>query len=172
MLEWASRARGDLLVAHAGLATERDKVVREATELVASVLGEPLPGPASPASASALRSTAPARPGGPYTPAVASLEASPLEQPLEWDTPLFLMARAQFEQALPYADVSPMVAERLSFPERALIVSVPLRRDDGTMRDLRRLPRPALDACSGRRRAASATTRRSRSASAPRSRRG
>jgi glutamate dehydrogenase (NAD(P)+) len=64
---------------------------------------------------------------------VASVEASPLDRPLEWDTPLFLMARAQFEQALPYADVSPMVAERLSFPERAMIVSVPLRRDDGTM---------------------------------------
>ena len=41
-LEWAARARGELLVAHAGLATERDKVVREASELVASVLGEPL----------------------------------------------------------------------------------------------------------------------------------
>src|SRR5713101_4181244 len=43
------------------------------------------------------------------------------------------MARTQFEQALPHADVSQMVAERLSFPERALITSVPLRRDDGTM---------------------------------------
>src|SRR2546423_1253560 len=43
------------------------------------------------------------------------------------------MARAQFEQALPFADVSPMVRERLSFPERALIASVPLRRDDGTI---------------------------------------
>src|SRR5438132_971068 len=43
------------------------------------------------------------------------------------------MARAQFEQALPFADVSPMVIERLSFPERALIASVPLRRDDGTI---------------------------------------
>jgi glutamate dehydrogenase (NAD(P)+) len=62
---------------------------------------------------------------------VAHLEASPLEQPLEWDTPLFLMARAQFDQALPYADVSQMVAERLNFPERAVIVAVPLRRDDG-----------------------------------------
>ena len=62
---------------------------------------------------------------------MAHLEASPLEQPLEWDTPLFLMARAQFDQALPYADVSQMVAERLSFPERAVIVAVPLRRDDG-----------------------------------------
>jgi glutamate dehydrogenase (NAD(P)+) len=59
---------------------------------------------------------------------------SPAEQQLEWDTPLFLMARAQFEQSLPYADVSAQVAERLSFPERALIVSVPLRRDDGTIR--------------------------------------
>src|SRR5882762_9236599 len=44
------------------------------------------------------------------------------------------MARAQFEQALPYADVSQMVAERLSFPERAVIVAVPLRLDDGTIR--------------------------------------
>jgi glutamate dehydrogenase (NAD(P)+) len=62
---------------------------------------------------------------------LAHLEASPLEQPLEWDSPLFLMARAQFEQALPHADVSQLVAERLNFPERALIVAVPLRRDDG-----------------------------------------
>ena len=64
---------------------------------------------------------------------MARLEAQPLEHPLEWDTPLFLMARAQYEQALPYADVSPMVAARLAFPERAVIVAVPLRRDDGTM---------------------------------------
>jgi glutamate dehydrogenase (NAD(P)+) len=42
------------------------------------------------------------------------------------------MARAQFEQSLPYADVSGMVAARLAFPERALIVAVPLRRDDGS----------------------------------------
>jgi len=59
---------------------------------------------------------------------------APLEQPLEWDTPLFLMARAQFEQALPHADVSRDVIERLSFPERAVIVSVPLRLDDGSIR--------------------------------------
>jgi glutamate dehydrogenase (NAD(P)+) len=64
---------------------------------------------------------------------LAPLQASPLELPLEWDTPLFLMARAQFEQALPYADVSQMVAERLNFPERAVIVAVPLRRDDGSI---------------------------------------
>ena len=60
-------------------------------------------------------------------------ELAPLDRPLEWDSPLFLMARAQFEQALPYAGVSAMVIERLSYPERALMTSVPLRRDDGTI---------------------------------------
>src|SRR5947207_8643252 len=43
------------------------------------------------------------------------------------------MAQAQFQQALPHAGVSDVVAERLSFPERAVIVSVPLRRDDGSV---------------------------------------
>ena len=64
---------------------------------------------------------------------MSELDASPTEPVLEWDTPLFRMARAQYEQALPYADVSDLAAERLSFPERAVIVSVPLRRDDGTV---------------------------------------
>jgi DNA repair exonuclease SbcCD ATPase subunit len=41
-LEWASRARGALLIEHSGLSREREEVVREATELLASVLGEPL----------------------------------------------------------------------------------------------------------------------------------
>jgi glutamate dehydrogenase (NAD(P)+) len=62
---------------------------------------------------------------------VAHAEAT--EQQIEWDSPLFLMARAQYEQSLPHADISDDVAERLAFPERALIVSVPLRRDDGRM---------------------------------------
>src|SRR5579884_2907591 len=44
------------------------------------------------------------------------------------------MARAQFEQSLPFADVPDFVAERLNFPERAVIVAVPLRRDDGTIK--------------------------------------
>jgi glutamate dehydrogenase (NAD(P)+) len=66
-------------------------------------------------------------------PRVAEVDASQAERALEWDTPLFRMARAQFEQALPYAGVSEMVAERLSFPERAVIVSIPLRRDDGSV---------------------------------------
>ncbi len=51
--------------------------------------------------------------------------------PLEWETPLFHTALAQFEQAVPHADVSDAVVERLSQPERATIVSVPVRLDDG-----------------------------------------
>ncbi len=41
-LDWASRARGALLLERSGLAGEREKVVREANELLGSVLGEPL----------------------------------------------------------------------------------------------------------------------------------
>jgi glutamate dehydrogenase (NAD(P)+) len=64
---------------------------------------------------------------------VSELDTSPTGPVLEWDTPLFRMARAQYEQALPHAGVSDMVAERLCFPERAVIVSVPMRRDDGSV---------------------------------------
>ena len=53
---------------------------------------------------------------------------------LEWDTPLYRMAVAQLEQALPYADIDSTVAERLRFPERALMVSVPIRLDSDERR--------------------------------------
>jgi glutamate dehydrogenase (NAD(P)+) len=53
---------------------------------------------------------------------------------LEWDTPLFQQARAQLENALEQAHVSEMVGERLRYPERALIVSVPVQMDDGSFR--------------------------------------
>ena len=52
---------------------------------------------------------------------------------LEWNTPLYRQALAQFEQALPHADVSSQVAERLRYPERALVVSVPVKMDDGSL---------------------------------------
>ena len=50
---------------------------------------------------------------------------------LEWDTPLYRMAVAQFDQAVPHARIPADIAERLRFPERATIVSVPVRMDDG-----------------------------------------
>ena len=49
----------------------------------------------------------------------------------EWDTPLYRQALMQFEQALPYADANPTVVERLRFPERSVIVSIPVRLDSG-----------------------------------------
>ena len=52
---------------------------------------------------------------------------------LEWDSPLFRMAVAQFEQGLEHADVEEDVAERLRYPERAVMMSVPVRRDDGSL---------------------------------------
>jgi glutamate dehydrogenase (NAD(P)+) len=53
------------------------------------------------------------------------------EAPLEWDTPLFRTALAQFEQAVPHADVNESIAARLRSPERAVMVAVPIRRDAG-----------------------------------------
>jgi glutamate dehydrogenase (NAD(P)+) len=50
---------------------------------------------------------------------------------LEWDTPLYRTAVAQFDQAVPYAEVHEDVAERLRYPERAIMVSVPVRLDTG-----------------------------------------
>jgi glutamate dehydrogenase (NAD(P)+) len=66
---------------------------------------------------------------------VARIEDLPLEEAeLEWDTPLFRTARLQFEQALPHAEVGEAAVERLRFPERSLIVSVPVHLDDGSWR--------------------------------------
>ena len=58
-------------------------------------------------------------------------EVSPHE-PLEWETPLFNTALSQFEQALEWAEISEAVADRLRVPERALIVAVPVKLDDGS----------------------------------------
>ncbi len=67
--------------------------------------------------------------------AVTGVEHQPagaLDGALEWDAPLFQQARTQFESALRYAEVSEMVAERLRYPERSLMVSVPVKLDDGS----------------------------------------
>ena len=61
-------------------------------------------------------------------------ETLEIEPEFEWDTPLYRQALAQFDQALPYAEASPAVAERLRFPERAVIVSIPVRLDRGEYR--------------------------------------
>jgi glutamate dehydrogenase (NAD(P)+) len=62
---------------------------------------------------------------------VASPPEALAQAQLEWDTPLYRMAVAQFDQAIPIADIPDEVAERLRYPERSIIVSVPVRMDDG-----------------------------------------
>jgi glutamate dehydrogenase (NAD(P)+) len=58
-------------------------------------------------------------------------EVVPEHGHLEWETPLYRTALAQYEQALPYADVEEVAAERLRYPERSLVVSVPVQLDSG-----------------------------------------
>ena len=41
--DWAARAHAAVLVARSGLEAERDRIVRETTELASAVLGEPIP---------------------------------------------------------------------------------------------------------------------------------
>jgi glutamate dehydrogenase (NAD(P)+) len=53
---------------------------------------------------------------------------------LEWDTPLFAQAITQLEHALELAAIPDMVSTRLRMPERALILSLPVRMDDGSFR--------------------------------------
>ena len=90
---------------------------------------------------------------------MAKLEETAAQTHLEWDTPLFGTAIAQYELALPYADVSDAVAERLRYPERAVMFSVPVRMDD-ERRVVFAGYRVQHSSVLGRRRAASATTRR------------
>jgi glutamate dehydrogenase (NAD(P)+) len=62
---------------------------------------------------------------------VAGLQEISEHEPLEWENPLFNTALSQLEQALQYAEISDAIAERLRFPERSLIVGIPVKLDDG-----------------------------------------
>jgi len=60
-------------------------------------------------------------------------EALPATLPPELDDPLFRTALGQLDGALLYAGVPAGVSEVLRFPERALSVSIPVHRDDGSV---------------------------------------
>jgi glutamate dehydrogenase (NAD(P)+) len=62
---------------------------------------------------------------------VASVPDELAHAQLEWDTPLYRMAVAQFDEAVPVADIPEEIAERFRYPERSTIVSIPVRMDDG-----------------------------------------
>jgi glutamate dehydrogenase (NAD(P)+) len=49
----------------------------------------------------------------------------------EWDNPLFKQVQTQFEEAAHKLSLDPNIFYRLRVPDRALMVSVPFRRDDG-----------------------------------------
>ena len=52
----------------------------------------------------------------------------------EFNTSTFRLAVAQFEAAADLLGLDPLLRERLKLPQRALIVSVPIRMDDGTVK--------------------------------------
>lgn len=49
----------------------------------------------------------------------------------EWDTPTYRLAVGQFNEAAEAMHLDPNLRERLKVPQRSLIVSVPVRMDDG-----------------------------------------
>ena len=51
-----------------------------------------------------------------------------------YDSPVFDIANAQYERACAWLDVPQDVMERTRLPKRALVVQVPVRMDDGTLR--------------------------------------
>jgi glutamate dehydrogenase (NAD(P)+) len=62
---------------------------------------------------------------------MASIDEAELHAQLEFHTPLYRTAVAQFDEAVPHADVHADIAERLRYPERSFIVSCPVKLDDG-----------------------------------------
>ena len=52
----------------------------------------------------------------------------------EFNASAFRLAIAQFEEAADHLSLDPQLRERLKFPQRALIVSVPIRMDDGEVK--------------------------------------
>jgi glutamate dehydrogenase (NAD(P)+) len=52
----------------------------------------------------------------------------------EWDNPLFLQVQKQFEEAAQHLQLDDNIFYRLRVPDKALVVSVPFRNDDGTIR--------------------------------------
>ncbi len=52
----------------------------------------------------------------------------------EWDNPLFLQVQQQFEEAAKRLELDDNIFYRLRVPDKALLVSVPFKNDDGSIR--------------------------------------
>lgn len=55
-------------------------------------------------------------------------------KPSEWDSPLFLQVQADFERVGNLVNLDKNILQKLRVPERAIIVSIPFRMDDGSVR--------------------------------------
>ena len=64
-------------------------------------------------------------------------------KPMFEDSPVFQMACRQLDRVAEVIDLDPGMLERLSQPKRALVVSVPIRMDNGRTDTLHRLSRAA-----------------------------
>ena len=76
----------------------------------------------------------------------------------EFDSELHRTALAQLDRVAARLELDADIHERLRYPRRALVVSVPVRMDDGRHRGLHRLPGPPQHRARARPRAACATT--------------
>ena len=77
--------------------------------------------------------------GASSSPEAASASGGALPAPLvsnsrpkrgEWDSPMFLLAQQQFLQASQLMGLDENIRERLMWPQRTLVVTLPFRRDD------------------------------------------
>ncbi|MFO0875995.1 MAG: Glu/Leu/Phe/Val dehydrogenase [Gemmataceae bacterium] len=74
----------------------------------------------------------PAPSGNPGVPTPASIKAPAHSFAMYENHPTFRMARRQLEDVAAVIDLDPGILDRLSVPKRALIVSIPVRLDDGS----------------------------------------
>src|SRR5947209_3798909 len=71
--------------------------------------------------------SSPPRPQGA---AMAATDAPPAPFALFDNSPTFQMARQQLASVAEVIEIDPGVLDRMSFPKRALVVSIPVRMDD------------------------------------------
>ncbi|MFM7606865.1 MAG: glutamate dehydrogenase, partial [Prosthecobacter sp.] len=53
--------------------------------------------------------------------------------PQVYDSPVFRMACQQFDLVADFLDIPASARDRLKFPKRSVSVSMPVRRDDGSV---------------------------------------
>ena len=68
-------------------------------------------------------------------------EAAPAKKKASFNS--FQIAQIQFDKVAEYLGLDPATRELLRYPMREFHFAIPARMDDGTVKDVPRLPRPA-----------------------------